>query len=65
MAKANLVRFNDLLQKHNSYAPLDGVVTNLPVRVGETVVPGLQNQNGTHHHDDRRHVADHRRSQSG
>jgi HlyD family secretion protein len=47
MAKANLVRFNDVLQKHNSYAPLDGVVTNLPVRVGETVVPGLQNQNGT------------------
>ncbi len=47
VAKANLVRFNDLLQKHNSYAPLDGVVTNLPVRVGETVVPGLQNQNGT------------------
>ena len=28
-------------------SPLDGVVTNLPVRVGETVVPGLQNQNGT------------------
>jgi HlyD family secretion protein len=47
MAKANLIRYNDLLQKHNSYAPLDGVVTNLPVRVGETVVPGLQNQNGT------------------
>src|SRR3954463_15816937 len=47
MAKANLIRFNDLLQKHISYAPLDGVVTNLPVRVGETVVPGLQNQNGT------------------
>jgi len=47
MAKANLVRFNDLLQKRNSYAPLDGVVTNLPVRVGETVVPGLQNQSGT------------------
>lgn len=47
MSKANLVRFNDLLQKRNSYAPLDGVVTNLPVRVGETVVPGLQNQSGT------------------
>lgn len=47
VAKANLVRFNDLLQKRNSYAPLDGVVTNLPVRVGETVVPGLQNQSGT------------------
>ena len=24
-------------------APLDGVVTDLPVRVGETVVPGVQN----------------------
>lgn len=47
MANANLVRFNDLLQKRNSFAPLDGVVTNLPVRVGETVVPGLQNQSGT------------------
>ena len=41
--KAGLVRFNDLLDKHNSYAPLDGVVTNLPVRTGETVVPGIQN----------------------
>ncbi len=46
-AKANLVRFNDVLQKRNSFAPLEGVVTNLPVRVGETVVPGLQNQTGT------------------
>ena len=41
--KASLVRFNDILQKHNAFAPLDGVVTNLPVRVGETVVPGVQN----------------------
>jgi len=41
--KAVLVRFNDILQKHNAFAPLDGVVTNLPVRVGETVVPGVQN----------------------
>jgi HlyD family secretion protein len=47
VARANLVRFNDILHKHNSYAPLDGVVTNLPVRVGESVVPGLQNQTGT------------------
>ena len=47
MARANLIRVNDALQKYNSFAPLDGVVTNLPVRVGETVVPGLQNQNGT------------------
>ena len=42
-AKANLTRFNDLLSKRNVTAPLDGVVTNLPVRVGETVVPGIQN----------------------
>jgi HlyD family secretion protein len=42
-AKALLTRFSDVLQKHNAYAPLDGVVTNLPVRVGETVVPGIQN----------------------
>ena len=42
-AQAVLARFSDLLAKHNSLAPLDGVVTNLPVRVGETVVPGIQN----------------------
>jgi HlyD family secretion protein len=47
MSRANLVRFNDILQKHSAFAPLDGVVTNLPVRVGETVVIGLQNQTGT------------------
>jgi HlyD family secretion protein len=46
-AKANLVRFNDLLDKRNVFAPLDGVVTNLPVRVGETVVPGVQNSAGS------------------
>jgi HlyD family secretion protein len=47
LADATLVRVNDILHKHNSYAPLDGVVTNLPVRQGESVVPGLQNQTGT------------------
>ena len=46
-AKANLARFTDVLEKHNSFAPIEGMVTNLPVRVGETVVPGLQNQTGT------------------
>lgn len=40
---AMLSRFADVLRKHNTYAPIDGVVTNLPVRVGETVVPGIQN----------------------
>lgn len=41
--QANLTRVSDMLAKHNATAPLDGVVTNLPVRVGETVVPGVQN----------------------
>jgi HlyD family secretion protein len=42
-ARASLARFTDVLHKFNAYAPLDGVVTNLPVRVGETVVMGIQN----------------------
>ena len=41
--QAALSRFSDVLKKHNSFAPIDGIVTNLPVRVGETVVPGVQN----------------------
>lgn len=41
--QANLARVDDMLAKHNATAPIDGVVTNLPVRVGETVVPGVQN----------------------
>jgi HlyD family secretion protein len=40
---AMVTRADDVLNKYSSYAPLDGVVTNLPVRVGETVVPGVQN----------------------
>ena len=47
VSRANLARFNDVLRKYNSYAPLDGEVTDLPVRAGESVVPGLQNQTGT------------------
>jgi HlyD family secretion protein len=41
-AKAGLTRLDDVLQKYSVIAPLDGIVTNLPVRVGETVVPGIQ-----------------------
>ena len=41
--QANLRRASDVLDKYNVYAPIDGMVTNLPVRVGETVVPGIQN----------------------
>ncbi len=42
-AEANMVRSKDIVQQYDAIAPLDGVVTNLPMRVGETVVPGLQN----------------------
>jgi HlyD family secretion protein len=41
--QAGLTRVNDILEKHDVIAPLDGIVTNLPVQVGETVVPGIQN----------------------
>ena len=36
-----------MLHKYDSYAPIDGVVTNLPVREGETVVPGVTNLAGS------------------
>jgi len=45
--RATLSRFSDVLQKHNSVSPIDGIVTNLPVRVGETVVPGVQNSSAS------------------
>lgn len=41
--QAGLARLDDVLAKYDAVAPLDGVVTDLPVRVGETVVPGVQN----------------------
>jgi HlyD family secretion protein len=41
--EANLNRFSDILEKYDVTAPIDGIVTNLPVRAGETVVPGVQN----------------------
>jgi len=43
LAGANLQRAQDVLQRTFAVSPIDGVVTNLPVRVGETVVPGIQN----------------------
>jgi len=46
-SQAVLTRVNDVLQKHYAIAPLDGMVTNLPVRVGETVVMGIQNSPGS------------------
>jgi len=41
-AQAQVARFQNVLSQFQAVAPLDGVVTNLPVRVGETVVPGIQ-----------------------
>ena len=37
----------DLLGKTVAIAPFDGIVTNLPVREGETVVEGIQNAEGS------------------
>lgn len=45
--RATLNRVSDVLQKHNAVTPIDGIVTNLPVRVGETVVPGVQNSSAS------------------
>src|SRR5271165_6374815 len=45
--QANLTRVSDVLQKTAYAAPFDGVITNLPVREGETVVIGIQNSPGS------------------
>jgi HlyD family secretion protein len=45
--QANLVKSSDLLSKTEYTAPYDGVITNLPVREGETVVIGIQNAPGS------------------
>ncbi len=47
MVEANLRRSADVLDKFSAYSPIDGVVTNLPVRVGETMVTGIQNSPGS------------------
>ncbi len=44
---ANLRRVTDVLGKTEYAAPFDGVITNLPVREGETVVVGIQNSPGS------------------
>ncbi len=47
MAGANLTHAADVLQKTTYSAPFDGIITNLPVREGETVVIGIQNAPGS------------------
>jgi HlyD family secretion protein len=46
-AQATLMRYADALKKTTYASPFDGVVTNLPVRAGETVVIGIQNAQGS------------------
>ncbi len=46
-AAANLTHASDVLQKTIYTAPFEGTITNLPVREGETVVIGIQNQPGS------------------
>jgi HlyD family secretion protein len=46
-ANANLTHASDVLKKTTYQAPFDGVITNLPVREGETVVIGIQNAPGS------------------
>jgi HlyD family secretion protein len=41
--RAALMRYSDVLEKYFVTSPIDGIITNLPVRKGETVVPGVQN----------------------
>ncbi len=45
--KAMLVRTKDVLSKTTYVSPINGIVSYLPVRVGEYVVPGIQNANGS------------------
>jgi len=44
---ANLTHAADVLKKTTYAAPYDGMITNLPVREGETVVIGIQNSPGS------------------
>lgn len=46
-SKAVLVRTKDILSKTTYTSPINGMVSYLPVRVGEYVVPGIQNANGS------------------
>jgi HlyD family secretion protein len=45
--KAELVRYTDVRDKTIYTSPIDGIITSLPVHLGENVVPGIQNQVGS------------------
>lgn len=46
-ARAMLTRMQDVLRKTTYTAPIDGIVSYVAVRVGENVVPGIQNAEGS------------------
>ena len=46
--RAVLMRARDVLRKTTYTAPIDGLVTYIAVRVGENVVPGIQNSPGSY-----------------
>ena len=46
--RAMLTRARDVLRKTTYTAPIDGLVTFISVRVGENVVPGIQNSPGSY-----------------
>lgn len=46
-AQATLLGDQDAYNKSMSIAPFDGIVTNLPMREGETAVEGIQNAEGS------------------
>src|SRR5690242_2638082 len=46
-SKAVLMRARDVLRKTTYTSPINGIVSYLPVRVGEYVVPGIQDANGS------------------
>jgi HlyD family secretion protein len=45
--RASLVHMKDVLRKTTYTAPIDGIVSYIAVRVGENVVPGIQNAQGS------------------
>jgi HlyD family secretion protein len=47
-SQATLNRLSDVLRKTTYTAPISGVVTYIAVRVGENVVPGIQNATGSY-----------------
>lgn len=46
-ARATLMRATDVRNQTIYTSPYNGIVTSLPVHVGENVVPGVQNQTGS------------------